>query len=211
MNRFRANSFAFNTCADMTSSSNVLFRVSDEVHKWSVHDVYQILGRPEMEKVVTRNGSPPGPFAPWQIVAPINFPPFTSERTSSSSILVNPSSRIVRLRITHPPCQSIISPEAFFDSKISFASDVWALACTIFEIRAGSPLFDSFLSSDTLILKQIVETLGRFPEPWWSAWEARRAWFDETGTPKPAEEQRKEGVRFIKNCATSGIRTMLQT
>jgi serine/threonine-protein kinase SRPK3 len=34
-----------------------------------------------------------------------------------------------------------LSPEAYFDSTVSFASDIWALACTIFEIRAGFPLF----------------------------------------------------------------------
>ncbi|KAF9511351.1 hypothetical protein BS47DRAFT_1346871 [Hydnum rufescens UP504] len=77
-----------------------------------------------------------------------------------------------------------LSPEAFFESRTSFPSDIWALGCTIFEIRAGSPLFDPFLGSDTLILKQIVEVLGKLPEPWWSSWEARQ----------PAEEQRKEGV-----------------
>jgi len=79
-------------------------------------------------------------------------------------------------------------PETFFESKISFASDVWALACTIFEIRAGFELFDPFLAGDTLILRQIVETLGRFPDPWWSSWEAREQWFDETGEVKPEAE-----------------------
>ena len=55
----------------------------------------------------------------------------------------------------------------------------------IFQIRAGFQLFDPFLASDTLILQQIVGTLGRFPDPWWSTWEAREQWFDETGEVKP--------------------------
>lgn len=100
-------------------------------------------------------------------------------------------------------------PETFFESKISFASDVWALACTIFEIRAGFQLFDPFLASDTLILQQIVGTLDRFPDLWWSPWEAREQWFDEAGKVKPETELIAERAHFVKNCATSGNRMIL--
>jgi serine/threonine-protein kinase SRPK3 len=152
-----------------------------------------------VEEVVTRDRSPPCPHAPWKVVAPIDISHLSSPSLLKEDIhLIDFGQSFFADR--SPPHNTpatplhYLSPEAFFDLKISFASDVWALACVIFEIRAGSPLFDPFLSSDTLILKQIVETLGGFPEPWWSAWEARRVWFDETGAPKPAEEQKKEGV-----------------
>lgn len=68
-------------------------------------------------------------------------------------------------------------------------SDVWALACTIFEIRAGFPLFEAFLGGDDEILKEIVATLGKLPEPWWSAFENHHLWFDEDGKPKAWELQ----------------------
>jgi len=57
-----------------------------------------------------------------------------------------------------------LSPEAYFESKLGFASDVWALACTIFQMQAGFPLFDPFIGSVASILKQVVETLGCFPD-----------------------------------------------
>ncbi|OBZ66636.1 Serine/threonine-protein kinase SRPK [Grifola frondosa] len=183
---------------DLTSS-NILFQVSDVVHHWSDDNVYQILGSPETDNVVTRDGSPPSPHAPVQVVAPIDISRLSSPLLLQEDILLidfGQSFFADRSPPNYEPATPLhyLSPEAFFDSEISFASDVWALACAIFEIRAGSPLFDPFLSSDTLILKQIVETLGRFPDPWWNSWEARRAWFDETGELKPEEEQRKQAV-----------------
>jgi hypothetical protein len=43
------------------------------------------------------------------------------------------------------------------------------IKCMIFEICVGFALFDSFLGSDVDILKQMVETLGWLPDPWWAA------------------------------------------
>jgi serine/threonine protein kinase len=85
-----------------------------------------------------------------------------------------------------------MSPEARFETRVSPASDIWALACTIFEIRAGFPLFDPFLG--TAVVRETVETLGKLPEPWWSAFEHRHLWFEENGEPKPREIQKLEGV-----------------
>lgn len=68
-------------------------------------------------------------------------------------------------------------------------SDIWALACAIFEIRAGFPLFEAFLGGDDEICKEIVTTLGKLPEPWWGAFENHHLWFDEDGKPKAQEFQ----------------------
>ncbi|TDL22816.1 kinase-like protein [Rickenella mellea] len=177
---------------DLTPS-NVLCQVSDAAHKY---DVYQTFGNPETEEVVTIDDSPPGPHAPSQIVAPIDFSRLSHSLLKEDIFLIDFGQSFFADR---PPPDNIpatplqyLSPEAFFDLKLSFASDVWALACTIFEIRAGSPLFDPFFSSGTVILKQVVETLGRFPDPRWSAWEERLVWFDEAGAPKPDDEEEEE-------------------
>jgi serine/threonine protein kinase len=68
-------------------------------------------------------------------------------------------------------------------------SDIWALACTIFQIRAGFPLFEAFLGGDDEILKEIVATLGRLLEPWWGAFENLHLWFDEDGKSKAPKLQ----------------------
>lgn len=165
-----------------------------------------------MDQVLTCDGSSPGLVAPSQVVAPIDISRLSSSLLREDITLIDFGQAFSADR---PPPHYVpttpshyLSPEAFFESKMSFSSDVWALACTIFEIRAGSPLFDPFFRDDSLILKQIVETLGRFPEPWWSTWEARRAWFDETGVPRPEEEQRKEGLPLpaVKNSLRQKLR-----
>lgn len=66
---------------------------------------------------------------------------------------------------------------------MSIASDVWALACTIHETRAGAQLFASFFGGNNEIIRQIVQTFGKLPEPWWSAWGRRSIYFGDDGKP----------------------------
>jgi len=70
-------------------------------------------------------------------------------------------------------------PETLFDNKFSFASDIWVLACTIFEIRVGYSLIGSFFADPTTIVQDAVALFGRLPDPWWGAFKDRRTWFDE--------------------------------
>lgn len=79
------------------------------------------------------------------------------------------------------------SPEARFEGCVGFEADIWALACAIFAIRAGFVLFESFLGSDVDILRQIVEMLGRLPDPWWAAFEQRMLWFEGTGNQRASK------------------------
>ena len=65
------------------------------------------------------------------------------------------------------------SPEARFEGRVGLEADIWTLGCAIFEIRAGFALFESFLGSNVDILRQMVETVGQLPDPWWAAFERR--------------------------------------
>lgn len=66
---------------------------------------------------------------------------------------------------------------------MSVSSDIWALACTLFEIRAGCQLFASFFGDKDEIIRQIVQTFGKLPEPWWSGWDHRPMFFGDNGKP----------------------------
>jgi serine/threonine protein kinase len=66
----------------------------------------------------------------------------------------------------------------------SAAADVWALGCTLYQLRGGIELFEDFLSKTDEMLCQMVRTLGRLPEPLWRAWSARSAYFDDDGRPR---------------------------
>ena len=80
--------------------------------------------------------------------------------------------------------------------------------------RAGQPLFDNLFGSDTLIHKQIVETLGRVSKA--MVWAERRTWFDEAQErQKPADEQRTlfpavQGSIRQKLRRNPGTRTMFR-
>ncbi|KAG6875410.1 hypothetical protein C0993_009365, partial [Termitomyces sp. T159_Od127] len=191
---------------DLTTS-NILFRISPHVLEWSDAEVYLHLGEPETETVRTCDGQPLGPHVPPTLVASIQ-----NSRISNPSLLLE--STIVAdfgqsyLAASPPPSYKpgtimhYQSPEARFEGRAGLEADIWSLGCAIFEIRAGFPLFDSFIGSDVEVLKKTVEMLGRLPEPWWSAFEARSQWFEENGQPKSEQDQERAGV-FLKARSTS--------
>lgn len=70
------------------------------------------------------------------------------------------------------------APEFLFGIPRSIASDVWALGCTIFEIRTGSSLFRyRGVPTRDQLLMAVVEMLGKLPLVWWDQWEKGREWY----------------------------------
>ncbi|KAK4466308.1 kinase-like domain-containing protein [Cladorrhinum samala] len=61
------------------------------------------------------------------------------------------------------------------------ACDVWALGCTLFEIRQQIPLFYMIYDRDELVA-ECVRFFGKLPDGWWSEWAAREDWFDDKGS-----------------------------
>ncbi|KAH7916656.1 CMGC/SRPK protein kinase [Hygrophoropsis aurantiaca] len=195
------------------TTSNLLFKISDDAQRWSDREVYTMLGQPVTEVVVTRNGGPPEPCAPRELVEAVDVSCLMLSSLLQESIVVTDfgqSFSVDRIPKDYVPATVLYCtpPEVFFDSEISFASDVWMLACTIFGTRAGYSLFDSLLHSDEIIWMQIVETLGKLPEPWWSAFAPRKQWFEDNGEPKPEDVQKREGALLI--AAKSSIREKLR-
>lgn len=78
---------------------------------------------------------------------------------------------------------SFPAPELFFDTIVGVECDLWAVACTIYEIRTGSPPFENLVDDDDDVIMQMVPLLGKLPEPRWSSWKARGQWYEEDGTP----------------------------
>jgi serine/threonine-protein kinase SRPK3 len=140
------------------------------------------------EEVETLDSSLPGPHAPRELVQPVSNYDISSPSFLEENIVVADFGQ--SYDITAPPkgykpgtVLHYFSPEARLDNVVTPASDIWGLACTIFEIRAGFSLFASFLASESSILQDIVSTLGKLPEPWWSKIEKRHVWFEENGEP----------------------------
>lgn len=88
-------------------------------------------------------------------------------------------------------------PEArFSDDPLSFPSDIWTLACTIWEIFSQRPLFDTFFPSIDRVTMEQVLALGILPPEWWKKWNKRSEWFSEEGLDlKPDVSRGHDGRR----------------
>ena len=196
---------------DLTTS-NILFRLSPHVIKWSDTEVYTHLGDPETEDVSTRDGQPGGPHTPAMLVEPAQNSKMSDATLLQESIIVGDFGQSYIIASPPPSYKpgtvlNYQSPEARFEGRVGLETDIWALGCAIFEIRAGFPLFEPFLGSDVVILKQTVETLGRPPDPWWAAFKQRALWFEEDGQPKNEQDQERAGV--VLKAHRSSIRVKL--
>ncbi|KAG6843357.1 hypothetical protein H0H87_005505 [Tephrocybe sp. NHM501043] len=165
------------------------------------------MGDPETENVLARDGQPVDPHAPAMLVAPIQNDKISHASLLEESTIISDFGQSYVAAC--PPASyepgtmlSYQSPEARFEGRASFEADIWTLGCTIFEIRAGFSLFESFMGSDIEVLKETVETLGRLPDPWWGAFERRALWFKEDGVPMSEQDQDRAGV-FLKAYRTS--------
>lgn len=67
------------------------------------------------------------------------------------------------------------------ENAIGQACDLWALGCTLFEIREQLPLFYMIFGKDEL-LAEMVRFFGKPPQALWDKWEAREDYFDDQGT-----------------------------
>jgi serine/threonine protein kinase len=76
-------------------------------------------------------------------------------------------------------------PEAFFEPKtpLSFASDIWSLGCTIFELFAHRSLIDGIIAPQDDITARQIHLQGPLPSEWWDRFENRSEWFDDNGNP----------------------------
>ncbi|KAK2809177.1 hypothetical protein FQN50_004012 [Emmonsiellopsis sp. PD_5] len=79
---------------------------------------------------------------------------------------------------------TLAPPEAFFslDEPLSFPSDIWTLACTVWDIMGQRSLFEGFNPSSDWMIKEHVDTLGKLPRDWWEKWDARERWFTNEAT-----------------------------
>ncbi|OXV07645.1 hypothetical protein Egran_04590 [Elaphomyces granulatus] len=184
-------------CHGNFTTSNVLFQLSINFDSLSEEEVYALLGKPQTETVKRLSGEPPGPSAPIYVV---DMPDFANIDPSK---LLRQNIRIIdfdqSFYTTTPPTIMLgipsnhMAPESIFDLKAGVHSDIWALGCAIFRLRAGYDLFDDFgdsgINSHSDTIRQVVKTIGRLPAAW------SHIPFDEDGLPvrngkKPKKESR---------------------
>ncbi|PVH85554.1 protein kinase [Cadophora sp. DSE1049] len=175
-------------CHGDLTASNVLFQLNDCIDGWSQEEIYECLGQPRKDAIMTISGSAPGESALKYIVEPCSFPDL--QFLCGDILLVDfgcafsshkPPSNPDDIGLT----MSYAAPEVIFESNVSVYSDIWALGCVLFEIRSGRQLFGNWIGSKDDVLRQLVQAFGKLPEPWWTAWETREDYyFDDDGDPR---------------------------
>jgi serine/threonine protein kinase len=143
--------------------------------------VLKILGYPVKVEVFTELGETPSdPTAPKYLVRPVKFRNVPLPYVVDEILLIDFGESY---DVTNPPeelgiPESYRSPELILENTPGFGSDLWALGCTLFEIRTRRKLFDMFDDDDDSHLFHKVEMLGALPEPWWSTtWKHRKEFF----------------------------------
>ncbi|GAB7342295.1 hypothetical protein MBLNU457_g0528t1 [Dothideomycetes sp. NU457] len=156
---------------DLTAS-NVLLKLAP-IDNFSEDDIYRWLGTPIKEDLFCLTDSDHPNSAPQYVVA-------CAQLTKVDQSLLNGDITIIdfgeAFKEDSPPADGVgtpagyKAPELFFDEPPSKQSDIWALACTLFEIRAGSQLFAGYFGTEDEALENMVKTLGNLPEPWHGRW-----------------------------------------
>ncbi|KAF3481253.1 Srpk [Arthroderma uncinatum] len=182
---------------------NTLLKVPSNIHQLSVKQLYEKYGEPELDPIVCLDGKPLPAGVPSHGIMPIWLGKASEELTLSETRILltdfgeafSPSKE--QKYESRAPLV-IRPPEARFEPNdpLSFSSDIWTLACTIWSIIAQRPLFEAFFVTEDYITREHVDTLGVLPPEWWGRWEARRLIFTEDGKPINRNPYRSWDDRF---------------
>lgn len=186
---------------DMTPS-NILQHISG-LDGLAEDEVLQIIGRPIRNHVI-RKGSTQGhdePSTPQYLVYPVKWQNVSTQYIGEKPCLVDFGESF---EASQPPEDlgtpgPYRSPELILDNAAGFGSDLWALGCTLFEIRTGRKLFNPFDDDDDTYLDEMVQVLGKLPEPWWST-----TWTERKRLYKDKTDEQGRAVAAVELKATEG-------
>ncbi|KAF3893067.1 Serine/threonine-protein kinase Ppk16 [Trichophyton interdigitale] len=190
--------------------NNVLIRLLTNLDQLSVKELYEKFEAPLTEPVVRRDAGPLPAGVPSHGTFPIWLGKGANEMPPSEARLIlsdfgesfrpsDPSQQVLGEEcLSH---LAYLPPEAHFELKkpISYPSDIWELACTVWSILASQDLFYSMLATSDYICKQQIDILGPLPPEWWTAWEARPRYYDESGQPTPGSAYPTLSQLFVQD------------
>jgi serine/threonine protein kinase len=187
--------------------SNVLLHLPFDINKLSIEAIYEKYGAPVCTPVVRVDGQQLTSAVPRDCVQPVWLGKTSDEITllEAKIVLIDfGESYIPSLQARHESNapSAYQPPEALWDTRtpMTFASDIWTLACSLWDLVAWFPLFKSYFSAQDNITAEQVATLGRLPVGWWSTWgrkfDAQRKRFTLEGRPMQAVRYPDMETRF---------------
>ncbi|KAL4885603.1 kinase-like domain-containing protein [Aspergillus karnatakaensis] len=161
-------------------AGNIMFHLppSITIYPLSPEELYRQHSPPDLEPFERIDGKPIPDGVPTHGVIPL----WLGKR---SDLVTLPEAKIF---ITD--FGSSFLPSAYFlrHEPLPFPSDIWTLACTLWEVLGQRTLFKGFAPSRDWMVKEHVEALGMLPSDWWRGWEARGNWFTEDAERKSEGE-----------------------
>ncbi|KAF1842922.1 serine protein kinase [Cucurbitaria berberidis CBS 394.84] len=145
------------------------------LHSLREEEFFQKLGKPETGSLRSVDGNPLDPGMPEYLVRPTCF-------TVHKSLLASPI-RIVDFGesflsneipdMLHTPLV-VRAPEMIFGDEFNYRVDLWSMGCMLFELVVGQPPFDSFMTTPTILVRQMLGMLTNdgLPERWQRTWHA---------------------------------------
>lgn len=157
---------------DLTPN-NVLMKLNG-IDGLTKDQMVELVADPEIVPVATTSGVDPGPHAPKYFTKSVSqhwckeicVPEIAVIDFGESFQAGNPRGKWgVPLPYAAP---EVVFPEAATGADW-FSSDVWSLACTILDIRTGSPFFESCNDPESLV-NRLELLFGPLPERYLVAW-----------------------------------------
>jgi serine/threonine-protein kinase SRPK3 len=139
--------------------------------QYTEDDIYRQFGNPEKQSPETESGeTPASPEWPTYVVKAIDF-------LSVEENIICKDIRLIdfdqSFPVTSPPQDLLgtpaewLAPEIAVGHKPSPASDVWALGCCLFRLRAGECPFTGYeVTSPGDLMRVIIQYLGDIPNSW---------------------------------------------
>ncbi|KAM0139787.1 hypothetical protein ACHAP3_002846 [Botrytis cinerea] len=217
--------------------ANILLQLAN-IDEWTEEQIYERLGVPQKEQIIYASSKLPVSDSsfPDYTVAAINMKEVNPKWIANDIMIIDFGIAFLQ---TAPSFdlgtpKSYCAPEFLFGRYRSIASDIWALGCTIFEIRTGSRLFkyDGIPKRDEMLIAT-VRLLGGFPEAWWTTWKEGLQWYKQqteidtrsagnildqilqTGThdgdaPPHRHKLRNEALEYIERLKESPLNDMFE-
>ncbi|GAW11387.1 hypothetical protein ANO14919_007310 [Xylariales sp. No.14919] len=153
-------------CHGDLKPQNILVTV-EGIDDMGKEEMLELIGEPECWEVETRSGDHPAPSGPEYIVQPSEE--YWWEKRMSGSIAIIDFGAASLVSDPHEDnawSMAYAAPEVLFCDKglRGYHSDIWALAVTLFEIRAAESLFGG--PPLELTVRNIELLLGGLPEPY---------------------------------------------
>jgi len=185
-------------------TANILIRLANLDHL-SEDELISLVGAPERSEVMTESGEELPSSTPSYLVPALGFLLSDSRYMTDQICIIDFGESIP---MASPPTdlgipEEYLPPEVLIEggSAIGVGSDLWALGCTLFEIRRQMPLFYMINEKDELLAERVYFLGGKLPGRLWGKWEGRADFFEENGKRIEVEGVNREAytLRTVLN------------